>query len=112
MSFGIPFEPGRPKTGGRVKGTRNKISMSFLEALARDFAEFGEEAIRITRIERPHEYVKIVASLLPKEFEIHDSRLTDLTDDELDQFIELARRQLAGGVALAIIDGREEPATS
>ena len=48
MSFGIPFEPGRPKTGGRVKGTRNKISMSFLEALARDFAEFGEEAIRIT----------------------------------------------------------------
>jgi hypothetical protein len=46
---------------------------------------------------------------MPKEFEITDNRLAAITDEELNAFIEYARRQLAGGAALAIIDGREEP---
>jgi hypothetical protein len=106
MSFGKPFEKGQ---GGRVKGARNRLSMSFVTALAKEFDEFGAESIRICRIERPHEFLKIVASLLPKEFELVDSRLTEITDEELNDLIELARRQLAGGVTLAIVDGRKEP---
>src|SRR5262245_53578863 len=64
------FQPGRPKTGGRTKGTRNKLGSVFLEKLLKEFDEHGEEAIRICRVERPHEFLKIVASILPKEFEI------------------------------------------
>ena len=108
MSFGIPFEPGRHKSGGRVKGARNKLSMAFVEALAKEFEEHGAEAIRICRVERPTEFIKIIASIMPKEFEITDNRLAAITDEELDVFIEYARRQLVGGAALAIIDGRED----
>ena len=102
----MTFKPGQ---GGRVKGSRNKLSMSFVEALRKEFDEFGPECVRICRIERPHEFLKIVASRLPQEFELVDSRLTEITDEELNDLIELARRQLAGGVTLAIVDGRKEP---
>jgi hypothetical protein len=40
-----------------------------LEAIAKDFEQHGEEAIEIARMERPVEYLRVVASLLPKEFE-------------------------------------------
>src|SRR5512132_1827869 len=63
------FKPGDPrtKTGGRRKGSRDRIETKMLEAIARDFEEHGEEAIRICRVERPNEYLKLVASLLPRE---------------------------------------------
>src|SRR4029450_2592333 len=65
------FKPGDPrtKTGGRRKGSRDRIETKMLEAIARDFEEHGEEAIRICRVERPNEYLKLVASLLPREGE-------------------------------------------
>src|SRR5262245_53539828 len=88
------FQPGQPKTGGRRKGSRDRISTALLEAIARDFEEHGEEAVKIARVERPVEYLRIVAGLLPKEFEIVDSRLHDITDEELDAFIEVARRRI------------------
>ena len=106
MSFAPPFEKGRQKTGGRTKGARNKLSMAFVEALAKEFDEHGEEAIRICRVEKPIEFIKIIASIMPREFEIVDTRLADITDGELDVFIEYARRQLAGGV-VANIESRE-----
>ena len=106
----VLFEKGRTKTGGRGKGTRNKLGSVFLEKLLQEFEEFGEEAIRICRVERPHEFLKIVASILPKEFEITDSRLHEISDDELDRLIELARRQLIAGSIAGNTDRGEEPA--
>jgi hypothetical protein len=100
------FEKGHPKIGGRVKGTRNRLGTVFLEKLLKEFDEFGEEAIRIC-LERPHEFLKIVASILPKEFEITDSRVKEISDDELDLFIELARRQLVSGIAGNAYSGKE-----
>ena len=92
------FEKGRARTGGRAKGTRNRLSGVFLEKLLAEFEQYGEEAIRICRVERPHEFLKIVAGILPKEFELTDNRLHDITDDELIAYIEYAQRQLAGRV--------------
>src|SRR5215475_9822306 len=83
-----------PPSTGRRRGARNRISTALLEAIAKDFEEFGEETIKITRVERPTEYLKIVASLLPKEFEIVDSRLSEISDEEIDRIIDFARRQL------------------
>jgi hypothetical protein len=89
------FEKGRAKTGGRRKGVKDRIGTLFLERLASDFEAHGEEVIRLARIERPTEYLKIVASTLPREFEITDSRLEEISDHELDALIELARQQRA-----------------
>ena len=47
-----------PNRSGRPKGAKNRLSWSFLTALAEDFEEFGAETIRICRIERPNEYLK------------------------------------------------------
>ena len=87
------FDKGHAKIGGRRKGRRDRISTALLEAIARDFEEFGADAVKIARVERPVEYLRVVASLLPKEFEITDNRLKDIPDDELDAFIELARQR-------------------
>ena len=89
------FEKGRPKTGGRAKGARNKLSQAFLEAFAADFEEHGAEVIKIVRIEKPHEYLKTAAYLMPKEFEITETHLMEIPDHELDAFIEFARQRLA-----------------
>jgi hypothetical protein len=80
--------------GGRPRGSRNRLTGDFIGALAEEFAAHGAEAIKIVRIERPAEFLKIVASLMPKELEILDSRLKDISDDELNFFIEFAKRQL------------------
>jgi transcriptional/translational regulatory protein YebC/TACO1 len=104
------FQKGQAKTGGRRKGSRDKIATALLEAIAEDFAAHGAEVIKIARVERPTEYLKVVASLLPKEFEITDSRLKDIPDDELDALIEYARRRIANGIPRDT-DGREEPQT-
>jgi hypothetical protein len=74
------FEPGRKKTGGRAKGARNKLSVAFLEAFAADFEQHGAEVIKIVRVEKPSEYLKTAAYLMPKEFEITETRLMEIPD--------------------------------
>ena len=69
MSSDTKFKPGHQSRGGRRKGSRDKIETKMLEAIQKDFEEHGEEAIKICRMERPTEYLKLVASLLPKEVE-------------------------------------------
>ena len=89
------FEKGRPKSGGRAKGARNKLSAAFLEAFAEDFQEHGADVIRIMRVELPTEYVKAAVHLMPKEFEITENHLMEIPDHELDALIEYARRRIA-----------------
>ena len=74
------FKPGNP---GRPKGSRNKLGEAFIQALHDDFKEHGVAAIATVRTERPHEYLKVVASLQPKQIEIKDDAFGDLTDEQL-----------------------------
>ena len=103
-----PFQPGREKTGGRVKGSRNKLTAKFVQALCTDFEEHGDEVIRIVRVETPAEYLRVIAAILPKELDINDNRLKDIPDDELDILIELAKQRVRRAGEL---DGGEKPAT-
>jgi hypothetical protein len=80
---------------GRRKGARNRISTALLTAFAEDFEKHGDETVRICRVEKPIEYLKIAASLLPKEFEISDSRLAELSDEDLDALIDEVRQRRA-----------------
>jgi hypothetical protein len=95
---------------GRPRGSKNRLNYTFLTALADDFEEHGPGTIRICRIEKPHEYLKIVAGLMPKEFEFTDNRLGELSDDELDAVITYTRGRLAAKRELAAdVGGGEEP---
>jgi len=104
------FEKGRPKTGGRAKGAKNRLSHAFLTALAEDFEQHGVETLKIARMERPVEYIRIVAGLMPKELEIMDSRLSDLSDEELDVFIAKLRAQLRSPAVEDVGDGENPTA--
>jgi hypothetical protein len=75
---------------GRPKGSRNKLSEAFIQDFYADWIDNGAAAIVTMRKEKPHEYVKVAAGLLPKELKIE--RADELSDSELDARI----RQLAG----------------
>ncbi len=82
------FKPGQSgNPAGRPKGSRNRVSEKLLEALATDFEAHGKEVIEKVRADRPADYLKIIASLVPKQMEIEDLRSSrkaeDLSDDEL-----------------------------
>lgn len=75
------FLPGNSGYGGRPKGSRNKLGEAFITALHDDFMEHGVATIEQVRIEKPDQYLKVVAGLLPKEIKLTDER--ELTDAEL-----------------------------
>ena len=58
-------QSGNPK--GRPKGSKQKLSERFLHNLHKDWKAHGAEAIEAVREASPIEYVKLVASLVPKE---------------------------------------------
>lgn len=85
------FKPGNlANPGGKPNGSRNRLQGDFMRALSEDFSEHGRAAIIACRIEKPDVYIKVVASLMPKELEIKRP-LEDLTDDELDSAVALLR---------------------
>lgn len=63
-----PGESGNP--AGRPKGARHNLAESFLKKLYKDFQEHGEAAIERARITEPAKYCKMVADLLPKDFQL------------------------------------------
>jgi hypothetical protein len=74
------FQPGNP---GRPRGSRNKLGEAFIAALAEDFEKHGVEVIERVRIEKPEAYIKVIASLLPKDLNLNVTKLDDLTDEQL-----------------------------
>jgi hypothetical protein len=108
---GKPFLPGRAKTGGRVKGSRNKICAKFIDDLQAEWEASGADALKIMAKEDPSGFVKVTAALLPKEFEITQTQLMDISDDELDALREHVRRRLEERRALIEHVGPGTPET-
>jgi hypothetical protein len=78
-------ESGNP--AGRPKGSRNKLGEEFITEVYSDWCKHGAAALKKVRETRPDVYVKVVASLLPREIE---ARVSDLTWEEaLEQLAAL-----------------------
>ncbi len=82
--------------GGRPKGSRNKLGEQFLEALAQDFAEHGQQAIVACREEKPTEYVKVVAGLLPKELLVRKDPVDEMSYEEIADVLDILKEIVAG----------------
>ena len=78
-----PGQSGNPK--GRPQGSRNKLSEDFLADLHDAWKAFGREALMAAAWTEPVSFVRVVASLMPRELEatatvVHAERMSD---DEL-----------------------------
>jgi hypothetical protein len=107
----IPWQPGQSgNPAGRPKGSRNKLGEAFIEALHADFEENGAAAIVKCRTEKPDAYLKVLASILPKELKI--SNESDLSDEQLVERIrqlDSVIRPFLGAEGEGGAGGRVEP---
>lgn len=100
----LKFKPGQiANPNGRPKGARNKLGEAFIDALHDDFLENGVAAIQTVRSEKPDQYLKVIASLLPKDVNLNiNDQYGEMSDDELIDRI----RQLDATIA-PFLAGRE-----
>ena len=78
-----PGQSGNPN--GRPKGARNKLGEAFIADLHDAWLEGGSEAIRRCIDEKPAEFIRIIASLIPKEMDLNINKYDNFTDDQLKQ---------------------------
>lgn len=99
------FQPGQSgNPNGRPKGSRNRLSEAFTLALANDFDKHGPEVIEKVRVTDPAAYVRVIASILPKQVEIKEGAFDGVDDEQLAAIVAAARS------ALGVSDGGREGA--
>lgn len=82
----MPFKKGQSgNPNGRPRGSRHKLTEAVLKAYADDFAHNGIAAVEKVRATDPATYLRVIASLLPKELEatVRHVDANQLSDDDL-----------------------------
>ena len=110
------FKPGHNIKGGRPRGSRNKLAQQVFDDIFRHWNEpaggelcKGQAALELLYREKPGDYLKLTASVLPKEF-VFENAVTELDDEELDRMIEALRaRAIAARQETAIELKPEKP---
>src|SRR6516164_10026889 len=93
--------------------TRHLLNQEFMQALLLNFRHEGKKAIEKVARNQPGVYLKILASLVPRETKVeHSGGVKAMSDEEIEQAIELIQTTLAAraGEAAKVIEGTAEPA--
>jgi hypothetical protein len=102
--------------GGRPLGSRNKLAQRVFDDIFRHWNEpaggdlcKGQAALEFLYRERPGDYLKLTASILPREF-VFENTITELDDAKLDRMISMLReRALAARQEQAALEKVPEP---
>lgn len=79
-----PWQPGESgNPAGRPKGARSKLGEAFIEDMLADWEANGPAAIRQVREKKPADYLKVVASILPKDLNVNFNPTEAMTDEQL-----------------------------
>ena len=100
----IPYKPGQsgnPK--GRPQGSRNKLSEKFFRDLCKAWEVYGQAALMTSAMTHPLEFVRLVASLMPRELE---ATITPVVSDA--QLEAIIARGLQSGLDPAATDEDEQ----
>lgn len=92
------FKPGNP---GKPKGVKHKLQENFLKDVQEAWEEKGKEAITMMIADKPGDFVKMVAGLMPKEATLNINDNSEMTDDELAERV----RSLATTLAPFLTEG-------
>ena len=74
--------------------SRHKLSEEFIRALAEDFENHGKDAIVKMRKDRPGDYIRVIASLMPKDLNLNVNEYEHWTDEQLADRLEQLDREL------------------
>src|ERR1700730_10320285 len=72
---------------GRPKGSRNQYGEAFVADLYADWQKHGPVTIIKVRETRPTDYLKLIASIVPKDVNMNVSPFEHMTDAELEALI-------------------------
>jgi hypothetical protein len=89
---GRPFEPGNP---GKPKGARHKLQEDFVKDVLAAWQTDGKTAITSMIADKPGDFVKMVASLIPKDVNLNVNSADEMSDAELAERIANLAAQLA-----------------
>lgn len=106
------FKPGNP---GRPKGARNKLGEAFLEDMLASWQTQGREAIERVIADKPEQFLKVVASILPRDLNVNINNMDDLTDEQLIERIrslDAAIRPFLDAQGAGDTIGRDGPQTA
>ncbi|MGX7873685.1 hypothetical protein ACVDG5_013795 [Mesorhizobium sp. ORM6] len=67
----------------RPKRTKKTLGDDFLAAVRADFRAHGAGVIAEVRADKPDQYLKIVLSVLPRDFDVAINQLDALSDEEI-----------------------------
>jgi hypothetical protein len=88
------FQVGNTGSAGRPAGSRDKLSAAFIRDLAEVWEVKGRKAIEDLADSDKATFVRVVASLQPKEVEFK-SPLDDVSDDQLTEAIAFFQAMLS-----------------
>lgn len=90
----IPAKKGEVRNpNGRPKGSRNKFGEAFFADLHAEWEKAGKEVLERVRIEDPSTFLRVAASLQPKEVNVNEGEtaleriLEQYSNEELDRLI-------------------------
>ena len=79
--------------GGRKKGSRNRLTETFIAAIETDFADYGPEALAKLRVDDPAAFLRIVASLVPRDLILKREQFPDYSDHTIEELEDLLKRE-------------------
>jgi hypothetical protein len=72
----IPWKPGQSGNAkGRPRGSRNKLTEEFISDLCESWKTYGKSALMTAAMTAPLEYVRVVASLMPRDVDVTVSNI-------------------------------------
>ncbi|MBV9842403.1 MAG: hypothetical protein JOY99_12890 [Sphingomonadaceae bacterium] len=98
-----PGQSGNP--AGRPRGARNKLGEAFIADVLADWQQHGPAVIARVRTERPAIYLRVIASILPRELNVRTNELDELTDEQLETRLRAQLRALAAAGGDLFEDG-------
>lgn len=109
-----PWEPGQSgNPRGRPLGSRTKLSEAFLCDLYTHWQEHGADVLKRVSSERPDVFLRVMASVMPKELHFRGvNAFEGMSDDAVNQIVDAVGREISSRTASSSQEGSDTPSVN